>query len=170
MAAQDGFTLVELLIAATLMGLLLTASLAVLTAIERGQREVGSRTDELSRARAGIERMTREIRQANEVRSVTTSSLEVTTLTYAAGSTTPANAVVRYACSGSTCTRQVGSAAATTIVPNVTNPDAVFTSSALNGKINYVAFSITMRTQGAARGSTGSITLADGVQLRNVPV
>lgn len=166
--SEDGFTLVELLIAALLMGLILTASLAALTGIERGQREVGSRTDELARARAGVERMTREIRQARTVASVTASTLALDTLTYTAGSTTPSYKRVTYDCSGTTCTRTVTGESARVVVPNVTNPGSVFTSATdATGKVNYVTFTVTMGTQGANR-SAGSITLADGVEMRNV--
>ena len=164
-AAEDGFTLVELLIAATLMMIVLTASLATIVKIDRGQREVASRTDELSRARQGVERMTREIRQASAVTSVTPSSLTVDTIVRLNGAATPVRRSVTYACASSVCTRSVAGATATVLVPNVTNTN-VFASQATNGVTNYVTFSIVMRVR-TTLAASGSITLADGVDLRN---
>ncbi len=170
-AAENGFTLVELLIAATLMMLVLTASLAVLNNVERGQREVSSRNDELTQATVGTERLTREIRQASALlnpvpSSVTTaatsSTLQLKTRVLDAG--VLKDTTVTYTCAGGTLTRTVNGASRV-IVRNVTD-DNVFTveSNTTSGAnvVNYVAFSIRINSRGRI------ITLADGVDMRNV--
>jgi prepilin-type N-terminal cleavage/methylation domain-containing protein len=170
MAAQDGFTLVELLLAATLMGLVLTASLAALTSVTRGQREVTSRSDELGQATVGTERLSREIRQARLVVSplltnasgttpvsATTSTLQLNTRTLVGG--VLKDTLVSYACSSGSLTRTVGGVTQT-LVRNVVD-DNVFTVRNTSGTTNYVAFSIKVNSRGK------TVTLSDGVQLRN---
>jgi prepilin-type N-terminal cleavage/methylation domain-containing protein len=62
LAAEDGFTLVELLMAATIGTIVLMAAFMVLDRSNEVQREIADRADSLQRGRNTLELMTRELR------------------------------------------------------------------------------------------------------------
>ena len=160
--AEAGFTLVELLTAMTLMLVVVGASLSALIAIQRGGDRVANRAEELSEQRVALERMTREIRQATALRFVSSQTVEIDSLVHLGGSPTAVKRTIRLDCAARRCTRAVGSAAAMTMIANVTNTD-VFTPAPDYLAPTYVGVKITM----ALRLGGQPVTLTDGVHLRN---
>lgn len=168
---ERGFTLVELLLG-LVMGLIVAS--AVLTFSEAGYRSQVATMDltgALSQQREGMERMTREIRQASSL--TLTSSQVVDMDTYVRGASGNAELRrVRYDCSSAeVCRRQEGpvggalSANAVAIVGVVQNADVFDPEPDLYP--SFVAVAVRVRTKGTADSPRRVVTLRDGVQLRN---
>lgn len=167
---ERGFTLVELLTAATLSIVLLSA---VLLFMDTGLREQSSLTKAnvaLNQQRVGLERITREVRQATSFALVNSQVIEFTM--YVPGSSPAQQRRVRYDCSqGDVCRRSsgpVGGAFTSTgvaIVSVVQNADVFDPQPDLYP--TYVSIALKVRAEGARDDPDRVITLRDGVDLRN---
>jgi len=104
LADERGLTLVELLVTILLLGMVLTAVLAVLDTSARVAPRDAERANAIGEAQAGLDRMVRELRQAYRIVGWTPSSVQfrVNVLRDSAGTATPeyANLTVEYACGG----------------------------------------------------------------------
>jgi type II secretory pathway pseudopilin PulG len=69
-SADDGFTLVEMLVAMTMFIMLMSMVMLMVTSASRATQDTRQFTDINEQARLAVERLTRELRQASEIRSV----------------------------------------------------------------------------------------------------
>lgn len=170
---QSGFTLVETLIASGL-GVILVSAVALFADITiRTQHSTGKITAALDQQRVGLERMTREIRQATTFSLLNSQKVEMTTYVNSAYGSAAELRRVRYDCSaGEVCRRSegpVGGAFTSTdveIVSVVQNADVFDPQPDINPR--YVAIALRVRAKGTANEAERVITLRDGVDLRNV--
>jgi prepilin-type N-terminal cleavage/methylation domain-containing protein len=116
LGAQDGFTLPELLMAATLSLLIVAAGTMMFTTAIRSQSGLNGRDHAIQQGRTAMERMIREIRQGGAVVGTPTAQ-SLSFATFVAGSTICVGSqsdryahkpcVVTYSCASSgTCTRR----------------------------------------------------------------
>src|SRR6266508_5706384 len=122
---DDGFTLVELLVAMTLAMIVLGAGVMVFTAAVGSQPQASARAAKVQQARTTAERITRELRQGWGAPTTTASQLAI--LTYVphttCGGTTTGGAIgcrVTYSCASGTCTRVESQADGTVSGPSQT--------------------------------------------------
>jgi len=158
-AREEGFTLVELVIVTGLMLIVLTAILTAFSVIQRASVRESARSEESDSVRIAMERMTKEIRQAVDVRAGSSATfLDIDT--YISGIETR----VSYTASGTTLTRTSGSSTTTMLErlsstsvfsydPDVSNPSVVTVT--LGANPEYFKTDSTV------------ITLTSEVKLRN---
>lgn len=140
--SESGFTMIELLVATSMMIVICAAAVAMLVAVLKAQPKVSGQADKVADARVAVDKMVRDFRQATEVVS-STGRREVTVKTYIHSN--PCNATpsastaatlcrVKYVCEAATkiCTRTpeaaAGGSAGTTqrIAEKVLNAETVF--------------------------------------------
>lgn len=140
MAREEGFTLIEMLVAMTMGVVVMGGVLILLIGAMRSQPKLDSQATNIQTARWVLERMTREIRDGVVVDKATASSVSFQTYVRhsTCGSTTTlastASAIkceVTYTCSGETCTRLeaapgVYTGTARRIFTGLGNPTEVF--------------------------------------------
>ena len=172
---EAGFTLVELLVAMTLMLLVLGAGFTLLQVVVRSEPEARTANASIQDAQIVTERMARELRMTYQVNSATANSLSVNTYLQqsstcaGASGTQPRQCRVVYTCTGSTCTRTVsevngGGAQTATIVTDLSTTNVfTYSPSSTSPKSIGMTFSLS-----GANGDD-AITVNDGVALRNVP-
>lgn len=109
---QGGSTLIELLVAMPIAVMLLGLVVQALGNAGQGQQDIERRTEALTQGQIGLERMTREIRQADWVffRSSSLVDLQAPVRPGASASSVPR--LVRYDCTGEVCSRSEGAATA----------------------------------------------------------
>jgi Tfp pilus assembly protein PilW len=171
-ARQEGFMLVELLIA---MALFLAVSGAVLAMLESGGRQQPRTTNKnlrLDEARQAVDRMQRELRQGYAVLSNNSQSVDY--LTYVRNASgTAVQRRVAYSCTGGAngaCTRYETvpdanaslPASGKRLVSGVQNSD-VFSYAPTSIDPSEVQVKLVL----SIPGQTNTVTLADGAELRN---
>jgi type IV pilus assembly protein PilW len=163
-AEEDGFTLVEVLVATVLGLIVMGAGVMVFTAAIQSQPRVATRSAQIQQARTTMENLTRELRQASSVSSATPSALTMVTWVNSAacGGAHSANSIqcrVTYTCTAGICTRTetstsgTGSSSSRQVVKGLASSDVFTYSSACSTPTS---------------GGEDSISLTDGVTLRNV--
>ena len=75
--ADEGFTLIEVLVAMSIFFVILGVTLGLLTNVARGVKKDEARTQAAEEAQIGVGRMVRELRQADEVVDMTGSAMDV---------------------------------------------------------------------------------------------
>jgi prepilin-type N-terminal cleavage/methylation domain-containing protein len=178
---EQGFTLVELLVASVIGLAILGVSVSVFTSGIRTEPRISQRAAEIQEARVMAERISRELRQGSNATSSTPSQLMILTYVPRAscgGSTVgPATRCrIFYSCdSAGTCTR-------TECGPNVSAPPVGCGSAVrvVEGLASNQVFAFTPRLPGQAfvsidlafpaTSGDDAITIADGVALRNPPL
>lgn len=175
--SERGMTMIELLIAAGMALVVLTAAGMVMVMAARNQPRVAERSADIQAGMVLQERIGREIRQGYRIQGATPSQMDLFTFrrVSACGSGTelPASEPaipcrVTYACSGTTCTRSETDPEAT-LPPRVEevatglSSDQVFAYSPSATAPTYV----TTRFVFDASKGDDSITLEDGFELRN---
>ena len=171
---ERGFTLIELLVATTLGLVVIGGAFTVFAGGVRSQPRNSSKAAALEEARVTIDRITRELRQGQEVAaSPAASPTRLSILTYVKAATcggvpggTSILCQVTYSCSGGTCTRTVaqpdgGKPGTAVRVATGLARDEVFTYSPNASKPTYVGVSFSFSDQGEP------VTLGDGAALRN---
>jgi type II secretory pathway pseudopilin PulG len=175
---EDGYTLPELVMAATALIGLVAIMGAGLTTIARNQVRIADRSAQIQQGRTMIERITRELREGSGVQNPTSSSLSF--LTYVrrqqcggsespTSETTPAiQCRVTYTCSSGVCTRAEalpngsGSGPAVILVEGLRS-NSVFTYAPNATNPGHVT--VTLEYPGQDGDET--VTLSDGAALRN---
>lgn len=172
--SQRGYTLIELLVAATIGMVVLGGAVTVFVGAVRSEPRTASKVSGIQQGRFAVERIVRELRQGVEVPTATASELSI--LTYVnedpcggAGSSEAQACRVTYACSGDECTRTVAQ-------PDGTSPGA--TVRLVDGLASTEVFSYS--PEGAEAEPTyvdvelsftsregGPVVIADGAALRN---
>ena len=164
---RGGISLPELILVSGMTIVIFAASLNFVQISASHQQGTGGRADALSQQRAGLERMTREVRQAL---TITASNPAIANIQkYAVGGASLIQ--VRFDCSaGSVCKRYEAPDGVTITSSHLTHDQlvsgvqsAVFTPSTIASASDYV----TVELQVSSAGRTSPSVLSDGVHLRN---
>ncbi len=161
---EQGFTLVELLVA-TSIGLVVMLAIAGFADIaQRSQSDTGARSDRLGAQRQALEQMTRELRQATTINAATPGLVDFQVY----GSAPGAMRQIRYDCrTGQRCRRYEGPVPGSLALTNdslVENVDtATFTTQTLAASQDYIGIELRV----ALPDRPLPISLSDGVHLRN---
>ncbi len=169
---EDGFTLVELLVASVLGLIVVGAAVMMFTAGIKSEPRAASRSAQIQQARTTMERVTRELRQGSSVPTATTSQLSILTWVKSAtcggaSSTTAIQCQVTYTCTGA-CMRTernpdgTGSGPAEQVVSGLSG-SPVFSYTPSAAEPAHVGVTL----QFPAGGGEDAISLQDGVTLRN---
>lgn len=174
--SEEGFTLVELLVA-TMIGMVVLggAVTVMIGALHSGPR-TESQVTAVQQGRIAVERMTRELRQGIEVLDAPTPDADqLALITYVkqspCGGPPAATAIpcrVTYTCAASACSRTVqepsdtSAATGVEVVSGLATPN-VFSYVLDESEPTYVGVQLTFTTQ---EGS-GPVVVADGAALRN---
>jgi Tfp pilus assembly protein PilW len=173
---DDGFTLVELLVATTLSMIVLGAGVMVFTAAIGSQPRASARAAKVQEARTTAERITRELRQGWGAPTTTASQLSI--LTYVrhttCGGTTTGDAIacrVTYTCASGTCTRVEAQANGTAPGPSQTVVSGLSSSNVFSYTFNSAGPTWVGVTLAFPAGNgDDAITVEDGAALRNPAV
>lgn len=190
MKREEGFTLVEMLVAMTMGVVVMGGVLILLIGAMRSQPKLESQGTHIQTARWVLERMTREIRNGIRVDRATASSVSFQTYvrhttcggtTALASTAAPTKCEVTYTCSGESCTRiesapGVYTGTAATIFSDLGNPAEVFCfvpseeedptecgEAKAGSSLTYIGVTLELPE---AEGS-GGLTASDGASLRN---
>jgi Tfp pilus assembly protein PilW len=177
-AGESGFTLVELLVGATMGVIVMGAVGTLLISAMKAQPKISKRSQNISTARWVLDRFTHEIRNGIAVSPGKASASEVSFRTYVRSSTcagggTPASGTpaiecqVTYKCTTTTCSR-IQAAPGTytgTATPVITGlgSSSVFSYSPSSTAPTYIG--ITLHFPNPDGG--GDLTVSDGASLRN---
>jgi Tfp pilus assembly protein PilW len=174
--SEDGWTLVEMLVAASLGLIIVGAALSMFTGGLKSQPRAASQAAGVQQAQTAMERMTRELRQTSAVIGTPTSA-QITVSTYVDDATcggAPGSIAIRcqvtYSCSGGACTRTVaqsnGSAPgpARTVVSGMSSNNVFTYAAATTTAPAYIYVNLAFPDN----GGHNAITLSDAVALRNV--
>jgi hypothetical protein len=135
----------------------------------KSQRESHARTSTLQRGQNGIERVTREMRQATAFAPVSSQVLDATTYVRPAGGGESVARRVRYECTSGSCKRwegPVGGALDTgpeTVIAGLQNADVFFFSP---DSVNPTF--VSMKVEVSVPGAANPVVLDGGFQLRNL--
>jgi prepilin-type N-terminal cleavage/methylation domain-containing protein len=163
-AEQDGFTLVEVLIASVLGLIVMGAAVMVFTASIQSQPRVATRSAQIQQARTAMENLTRELRQASSVTSQTSQGLSMVTWvnSVSCGGAHSANSIqcrVTYTCTAGICTRTEASTSGT---------GGSSSRRVVEGLASTNVFAYTSVCPTPTSAGEDSISLTDAVSLRNV--
>jgi prepilin-type N-terminal cleavage/methylation domain-containing protein len=175
-SGDDGFTLVELLVATTLATIVLGAGVMVFTAAVQSQPKASTRAAKVQQARTTAERITRELRQGWGAPTTTASQLSI--LTYvphtACGGTTTGAAIgcrVTYTCASGTCTRVESQADGTAPGPSQIVVSGLSSSNVFSYTFNSAGPTwVGVTLEFPAGNGDDAITVEDGAALRNPAV
>ncbi|MGH2953164.1 MAG: PilW family protein [Solirubrobacterales bacterium] len=172
---EDGWTLLELLVGATISLIVVGVAATMLITAVRTQPVTTERAGQVQQGRVLIERISRELRQGQResVSGATASGLSMVTYVNSnpCGGPSSASAIVcqvTYACSGTVCTRTErnadgsGTPATTQVVSGIRAGQTVFTYDD-QVEPTYVGVELSFPADDGGEG----ITLSDGVSLRN---
>jgi type IV pilus assembly protein PilW len=176
MKREEGFTLVEMLVAMTMGVVVMGGVLILLIGAMRSQPRLEKQATNIQTARWVLGRMTQEIRNGIRVDKATASSVSFETYvrhttcggTAALASTAaPTKCEVTYTCSGESCTRleaapRVYSGTTTKIFSGLSNASSVFSWSPAASP-TYIGVTLKIPD---SEGS-GALTASDGASLRN---
>ena len=172
--SEEGFTLVELLVAITLLTAVLAGASTLLVGMMTKQPDLTDRSEQVAEARVALEKMMRDLRSGYAVDSALGTASTVTFRTYMrrtcqGGVTTVVTLCqVTYTCSATTkiCTRRTANANGTSptvarqLIAGVSNTD-IFTI-----QKSYIGIKLVLPTQ----DGRGALTVSDGARLRNAPL
>jgi prepilin-type N-terminal cleavage/methylation domain-containing protein len=173
LARDQGYTLIEVLVASTMGLVVIGAGVLMFTAAIQSQPKASSRLAKVRTARTTSEQIVRELRQGWSTPTATSNQLSILTYVHRAtcggaysSSTIPCR--VTYTCTAGTCTRVEarpdGTAPGTArrIVSGLSN-GIVFTYTTGSGGSSWVG--ITLQFPG--QNGDDAITVEDGAALRN---
>jgi Tfp pilus assembly protein PilW len=166
---ESGLSLVELLVVMPMVAIVLMGIYALYNVSAHGQQQNNERVSTLLRDQNGLERMTREMRQATAFTPVSSQVLDATTYVRQTGSDNSVSRRVRYECLAGACKRWEGPAGGAldtgpeTIISGVQNPDVFFFSP---DDVNPTFVSV--RLEVSVKGANNPITLDGGFDLRNL--
>lgn len=160
-AEESGVSLTELLVAIVVGVLVVFAAFQFNDTAGRSQAATSARSEALQQAQTGLERMTRDLRQAATVTVPTSES--ITMSTYVKSPTEAASLkTVRYVCAAGSCTRLEGAATSgPAVVVDVRNADVFDPEPALDPR--YIGIKLRVAVPGASQ----TLMLRDGVEVRN---
>jgi prepilin-type N-terminal cleavage/methylation domain-containing protein len=162
---QSGFTLVELLVAMPIALIVLMMAMLSITTAVRGEQSAREHSEALRAQQAGLERMTRELREATSFNFLNSRKVEFNAWSRMANGLRH----IGYDCtSGTSCIREEGPLGGAfsdsqVVVDALVNPD-VFEPEPDFVNPRYVGIVAEVRIAANRR----VITLRDGVELRNL--
>jgi prepilin-type N-terminal cleavage/methylation domain-containing protein len=179
--SEDGYTLIELLVAMTIGLALLTAVGSLLVSAMRSQPKVGKKAGEVQTARAILERVTTELRNGTVVNEATASSVSFQAYvrrTSCGSSALPAATAPSIKCqvtitcttSPKACVRkqalpgEVGKGTPQTILTGLSNATSVFEYKPSLTSPTYVKVTLALPDP---TGGKDALTVSDGATLRN---
>ena len=172
--SEEGVTLIELLVAMSMLVAIMTGSMFLLVGMMQKQPDLSDRSEQVSETRIALDKMLRDLRPGYAVDSALGTTNTVTFRTYmrktcqGAPSTTANLCRVTYSCNPSTgvCTRSTAN-------PNGTSPTAavpvisgVSNTGVFAVQSSYVGITLTLPTQ----DGRDALTMTDGARLRNAPL
>lgn len=171
--SERGYTLIEMLVAATMGMVVMGGAITIFIGAVRSEPRTSSKVTAITQGRVAVERITRELRQGVDVIPEGPNQLGLVTylpqgscLTPGAGGAEPCR--VSYVCTSGTCMRTVsrpdGSSPGTPLqVVTDLSSNAVFTyASSELGSEPYVSVRLSF-----AASEGGPVVVADGASLRN---
>ena len=166
---ERGVGLVELLTVMPMIAVVLLGMYALYNVGAKSQQETNNRVRSLIQQQSGLERISREMRQATAITPVSSQIIDGTTWVRPSGGGPSEPKRVRYDCSTGTCNRWEGPAggALTTgpvpVITDVENAD-VFSLSPNTVDPTYVV----TRVEVTVKGASNPIVLDGGFALRNL--
>ena len=166
---ERGVGLIELLTVLPMLAVVLLGIYALYNVGAKSQQETDNRVRGLIQQQNGMERISREMRQATSITPVSSQILDATTWVRPSAGTASVQRRVRYDCTTGTCKRWEGPAggALTTgpvaVITNVQNAD-VFSLEPNSVDPTYVLTRVEVKVTGA----NNPITLDGGFALRNL--
>src|SRR3954447_6392527 len=129
--SERGVGLVELLVVVPMMVVALMGIYVLYNAGTKGQRQNHARVSALLRQQNGLERMTREMRQAISLTPVSSQVLDAETYVRPVDGSASVERHVRYECLSGACVRSEGPAGGTfdrseTVISSIQNADVFF--------------------------------------------
>lgn len=165
---QRGMSLIELLVVMPMMGVVLLSIYGLNNIGVKGQDRTNDRVTAMLRHQNGLERLTREMRQAVDFTPVSSQILDAETYVRPSGGGASVLRRVRYECKNGSCVRYEGPSGGSlttgpeTVIPDVRNAD-VFFFEPDNVNPNLV----TVKLEVAIQNARNPITLDGGFALRN---
>lgn len=173
---ESGFTLPELLIAAAMGLVVAAAGMTMVMVAVKSQPRISERAAQIQQGRTMLERLSRELRQGDDVTNATANALRVHTFVDGSdcggvqGTAVPC--WVDYACSADSCTRTVEGDTAEIVVSGITAPE-IFCYAPWDGQSSCGAATgtdpayVALRLSFPADDGGESVTLDNGISLRN---
>jgi hypothetical protein len=167
--SERGMLLVEILTVLPMLALIMLGSYMLYTVGAHSQQDTTHRVETLLQQRTGLERMTREMRQATAITPVSSQVLDGTTWVRPSSGGPSVQRRVRYDCSAGACRRWEGPPGGAltdgpvTVIADVENAD-VFSLEPNTVNPTRVVTRVEVTVEGAAN----PITLDGGFALRNV--
>lgn len=172
---ERGFSLIELLVAMTVLATVMVATLGVLDSSSRMARSDTDRASAIQEAQVGLDRMVRELRHTRLVNSASAQVLDVTVLQRGISRRVVFDCSVAHPVTSGQrrCTRSADGGTPEAIVDRVRNIGAdsgAFTYTPATGAPKHVTVRLAVAANdGRASGHSRSLVLTDGTALRNVP-
>lgn len=166
---ERGVGLIELLTVLPMLAVVLLGIYALYNVGAKSQQETNNRVRSLIQQQNGLERITREMRQATSVTPVSSQILDAVTWVRPAAGTASVQRRVRYDCSSGTCNRWEGPSGGSLdtgpvpVITDVQNAD-VFSLEPNSVDPTYVVTRVEVRVKDA----NNPITLDGGFALRNL--
>ena len=167
--SERGVGMVELLTVLPMLAIVLLGIYSLSDVGAKSQRRAHARTAGLERAQNGMERLTREMRQATDFTPVSSQILDATTYVRPTDGSASVQRRVRYVCSSGSCRRWEGPAGGPldtgpeTLITGLQNPDVFFFSP---DSVNPTF--VSMKVEIGITGATNPIVLDGGFELRNL--
>jgi hypothetical protein len=159
----------ELLVAVPITLMVFGAIVLLQDGAAKGQKQVDGRVRSLLEQQIGVERMTRELRQATSVASVTPQTFDAVTWVAPPGGGAAVQRRVYYDCGNGSCKRWEGPAGGSltsgpvTVLSGVTST-GIFTLLPNSTDPNYVSINVSVSVAGARN----PIAISGGFALRNL--
>jgi hypothetical protein len=166
--SESGFQLIELVFAAALLAVALGAVLALLDVTANHAPKHTERGQAIREAETGVERMTREIRQASTVTLNSSRSIDLRTWVRVGGGAAIERSV-RFDCSSDKCRRYEGPVSGALsggeiLVSGVSNSD-IFTPTPSTGSPTYLGVKLALNIE----RNDKPYYVYDGAEMRNTP-
>jgi competence protein ComGC len=168
LACERGISLVELLVVIPMVSVVLLGIYALYNVGAKGQEQNNVRVTTMLREQNGLERLTREMRQAVSFTPVSSQILDAVTYVRPTSGGASVQRRVRYECLDGSCVRYEGAPGGAlttgpeTVIPNVLNPDVFFFSP---DSVNPTFVSVKLEV--SVKGANNPIVLDGGFALRN---
>jgi hypothetical protein len=165
--SERGVSLVELLVVIPMATIVLFGIYGLYNVGAKGQQQTHDRVTTQLRAQNGLERMTREMRQAISFTPVSSQVLDSVTYVRPSAGGASVQRRVRYECLSGSCVRYEGAAGGAltigpeTVIPGVQNPDVFFFEP---DSVNPTFVSVKLEV--AVKGAANPIVLDGGFALR----
>jgi len=165
---ERGMSLVELLVVIPMMAIVVLSIYALNNVGVKAQRDSASRVSTLQRQENGLERMTREMRQAVAFTPVSSQVIDAETYVRPTSGGTSVQKRVRYDCGNGSCKRYEGPSGGAltsgpeTVISGVRNVDVFFFE-----PDNVNPTFVTVKAEISVSGATNPMTLDGGFALRN---